>query len=396
MANMENESPTYCVVGAGHGGSAMAAHLALMGFEVNLYNRSPERLEAILMSGGVELLAPELNDVPSGFACIKRATSNMEEALEGVDIVRVCIPATGHAFIAEQCAPHLRDGQIVVLNPGRTGGALEFHHVLKGAGCRSDVTVAEAQTFLYACRKLNPVQVQVFRMKNTVPVAALKAYRTAEVVKKLRIAFPRFVPGDNVMKTSLGNIGAIFHPAVMVFNAARIDSARRFEFYVDGITPSVAMALENVDRERIAVSEALGFGAMSARDWLYLSYSAAGANLYEAMRANPGYRGISAPITLNVRYLHEDVPMSLVPIASIGDTLKVPTPTIKAIIQIASILTGCDYWKTGRTAERLGIAELSLQEIRRLVVEGELADRSEDRTLSMGKHRVPLWASLGE
>lgn len=361
----------FCVIGAGHGGSAMAAHLSLMGFEASLYNRSPERLDPILSSGGIELLASDQDDVPSGFARINVVTSNIQEALEGVDVVMVCIPANGHAFIAGQCAPYLRDGQIVVLNPGRTGGALEFHHVLKTAGCKSDVTIAEAQTFLYASRKLNPAQVKIFRLKNTIPVAALKAYRTAEVVRKLRIAFPRFVPGDNVMKTSLENIGAVFHPAVVIFNAARIDSAHEFEFYVEGITPSVATALEKIDRERIEVSEALGFRAMTAREWLYLSYSAAGDNLYEAIRANLGYKGVSAPITLNVRYLHEDVPMSLIPIASLGDKLNVSTPAIKAVIQLASTLTGCDYWSTGRTVERLGIAELSLKEIRRLVVDGE-------------------------
>ncbi len=396
MANMTSGNPKYCVVGAGHGGSAMAAHLSLMGFEVNLYNRSPERLEPMLTSGGIELLAPELDDIPSGFARIEVATADMEEALEGVDIIMVCVPATGHAFIAEQCAPHLRDGQIVVLNPGRTGGALEFHHMLRSAGCGGDATIAEAQTFLYASRKVNPAQVQIFRMKNTIPVAALKAYRTAEVIKKLRIAFPKFVPGDNVMKTSLGNIGAVFHPAVVVFNAARIDSADEFEFYTEGITPSVATALEDIDSERIAVSEALGFRAMSAREWLYLSYSAAGSNLYDAIRANHGYRGISAPITLNVRYLHEDVPMSLVPIASIGEMLEVPTPTIRAIIQVASTLTGCDYWSTGRTVERLGLAGLSVKEIRRLVVEGELAADAEDTTPSKGKHRAYHWAGLGD
>jgi opine dehydrogenase len=351
----------------------MAAHLSLLGFEVNLYNRSPERLEPLRRSGGIELLALGLEDVPSGFASIRLLTSNMTEALRSVEIIMVCVPATGHANIAEQCAPHLHDGQIVILNPGRTGGALEFSHILKTAGCKRDVTIAEAQTFLYACRKLNPAQVQIFRMKNTIPVAALKAYRTAEVVRTLRIAFPRFVPGDNVMKTSLENIGAVFHPAVTVFNAARIDSATEFEFYVEGITPSVAKVLEGIDRERIEVSEALGFRAMSAREWLYLSYSAAGTNLYEAIRANPGYKGISAPITLNVRYLHEDVPMSLVPIASLGDKLNVETPNIKSVIQLASALTGFEYWKTGRTVERLGLADLNLQQIRRLVVDGEVS-----------------------
>ena len=37
----------YTVIGAGHGGKAMAAHLALMGFPVTLWNRSFEHIEVI-------------------------------------------------------------------------------------------------------------------------------------------------------------------------------------------------------------------------------------------------------------------------------------------------------------------------------------------------------------
>ena len=37
----------YTVIGAGHGGKAMAAHLALMGFQVTLYNRNPEHIAAL-------------------------------------------------------------------------------------------------------------------------------------------------------------------------------------------------------------------------------------------------------------------------------------------------------------------------------------------------------------
>jgi len=368
-----DQRPSFCVVGAGHGGLAMSAHLSLLGFDVKLFNRTPQRLEPIRQSGTIQLLAPGLGDLPHGAARIKLATSSMKAALRGANLVMVCVPANGHAYIAEQCAPHLVDGQIVVLNPGRTGGALEFRHVLHRMGCEADVTICEAQTFLYACRTVNPAQVRIFRLKNNVPVAALKAYRTVQVVDKLRAAFPQFVPGDNVIKTSMENIGAVFHPTVVVLNAGRIDSASEFEFYVHGITPAVARVLETLDKERIAVAEALGFRIMSAREWLYMAYDAVGRSLYDAIRANSGYKGILAPITLNVRYLDEDVPMSLVPIASLGEMLKVPTPTINSVIQLASTLTGIDYWETGRTVERLGLAGLDLRAIRRLVIEGELA-----------------------
>ena len=369
----QKERPNFCVLGAGHGGTAMAAHLSLMGFRVALYNRSPERLRPIELQGGIELLASDMDGVPRGMAKLDVVTDKIEEALEGADQIMVVVPANGHSFMAEQIAPYLRDGQIIVLHPGRTGGALEVHSILRNKGVKADVIVAEAQTFIYASRAMNPAQTKIFRVKNNIPVAAIPAHRTPEVVRALRIAFPQFVPGDNVMKTSLDNIGAIFHPAVTVLNAARIESTHgEFDYYTEGITPTMSLILEAIDKERVTVAEALGFRAMSAREWLYVAYDAAGPTLYEAMRANRGYDGIKAPKTLYTRYISEDIPMSLVPISSIGDMVGVPTPTIKAIVHMGSLLHKCDYWAEGRTAERLGLAGLSLKQIRRLILEGEL------------------------
>ncbi|MDH7604855.1 MAG: NAD/NADP octopine/nopaline dehydrogenase family protein, partial [Melioribacter sp.] len=91
-------------------------------------------------------------------------------------------------------------------------------------------------------------------------------------------------------------------------------------------------------------------------------------NLYGAMKANPGYRGIKAPNRLNMRYITEDVPMSLVPISSVGKKFGVQTPTIDAIIHLASILTQTDYWKEGRTVERLNIQNMTLKELRLLAI----------------------------
>jgi opine dehydrogenase len=96
---------------------------------------------------------------------------------------------------------------------------------------KADVLIGEAQTLLYASRNINPAQVKIFGLKNTIPVAALPGQRTAELVKVLRQVYPQFVPGDNVLKTSLNNIGAVFHPALTVLNAARIESTRgEFQF----------------------------------------------------------------------------------------------------------------------------------------------------------------------
>ena len=386
----KRDFPRFAVLGAGHGGTAMAGHLSLMGFDVSLYNRGGDRLGPIQAAGGIEIISDCGDSLPSGFAKMEIITTDADEAIRDRDVLMVVVPATAHRFIAEKIAPHLADGQLVVLNPGRTGGALEVLRVIRDKGCGADVVVAEAQTFLYASRSVNPAQTRILRVKNSIPVAALPAHSTPEVVKALRHAFPQFVPGDNVMKTSLDNIGAIFHPAVTVLNAARIESTNGdFDYYTEGITQSVSLILEAMDRERVAVAEALGFRAMSAREWLYIAYDAAGRTLHEAMRANRGYDGIKAPKTVYTRYISEDIPMSLVPISSLGRLVDVPTPNIDAIILLGSVLHGVDYRAEGRTAESLGLAGKSLKQIRRFILDGEDTEK-EDRIWREQSSRVPL------
>ncbi|HID55052.1 TPA: NADP transhydrogenase subunit alpha [Candidatus Poribacteria bacterium] len=352
-------------MGAGNGGLALAGHLAIMGFDVTLWNRSEERLKGIRKRGGIEV-----SGAVEGFARIKTVTTDVEEAISQADVIMVAIPATGHGYIAEISAPYLREDQIVILNPGRTGGALEFTNVLERFGKLDGVIVSEAQTFLYASRTISPCRVMIKRIKNSVPLAALPAYLTPHVLRVIRTAFPQFVPSDTVLNTSFNNIGAVFHPALLLLNASRVELNEKFDYYVEGVTPSIARVLEEIDKERVAVATALGVRTYTAREWLYLAYDVAGKTLYEALQNNPVYVGISAPNTLNHRYITEDVPTSLVPLASIGEMLKVPTPVIRSIIHLASTIHGVDYWKVGRTAEKLGLKGLSVREIRRLALEG--------------------------
>jgi hypothetical protein len=51
----DSMAANFAVIGAGHGGKAMAAHLALMGFKVSLYNRTMSHIEVIKTRGGIEL-----------------------------------------------------------------------------------------------------------------------------------------------------------------------------------------------------------------------------------------------------------------------------------------------------------------------------------------------------
>jgi opine dehydrogenase len=358
----------FAVLGAGHGGKALAAHLAIKGFSVNLYNRTFSRIKPIKLMRGIEL-----EGEVKGFGRLDIVTDDMESAIEGADIIMVVVPANGHRPTAAKCAPFLKNGQIVVLNPGRTCGALEFLQVLRESGNNNDVIISEAQTFIYASRGMGPATAKIFRIKQAIPVAAIPSGKTEEVVDKLNTAFPEFISGTDVIETSLNNMGAVFHPSITILNASRIESTLgNFQFYIEGVTQSVAKILEAVDRERVRIAGALECGNIySAIDWLSMAYNVVEDNLFDAIHSNPGYVGIMAPRTTNVRYITEDVPMSLVPISEVGKKTEVETPVIDSLIHIADSIFDKDFREMGRNLNSLGMTDLNIDQIRRLLIEGK-------------------------
>lgn len=366
---MNTPATRYTIIGAGHGGKAMSAHLALMGFEVTLYNRTPEHIEAIKARGGIALESQETG--PRGFGRLACITSNIEKALKNADVIMVVVPAFAHRDVAITAAPYLQDGQIIILHPGRTLGAMEFQKALCDEGAPARVIIGEAQTFIYASRSDGPAQARIFRIKDAVPLAALPATQTRCILEAINPAYPQFIDGINVLYTGMNNIGAIFHPAITMLNAGWIETTSgEFQFYLDGVTATVARIMEVLDRERVTVASSLGVRAITAKEWLQLAYNASGDNLHEAIHNQPGYRGISAPPTMNNRYLTEDVPMSLVPIASLGQHYGVSVRGMDSIIRLASIAHYTDYWRRGRTTDKLGISHLSVSELTKYVNEG--------------------------
>jgi opine dehydrogenase len=359
----------YTVLGAGHGGKAMAAHLALMGMDVVLWNRTFEHISLIKQRGGIELESVEGG--PHGFGKLSLVTSDIEQAVSHAQVIMVVLPSSAHADIAKATARFLKNQQIIVLHPGRTLGAMEFAKVIRDHGCTADITVSEAETFIYASRADGPVQARIFRVKEAVPLAALPSCRTELVLKAIRCAYPQFIDGVDVLHTGLNNMGAIFHPALTLLNAGWIEATHGdYQFYIDGVTPSVARALEVLDRERVTVASSVGIRARTSLEWLKLAYNAEGVDLQDAIHNQPGYYGIKAPSTLNHRYLFEDVPMSLVPIASLGKRYGVSVRGIESIINLAGIIHHTNYWRRGRTVERLGLEQWSVSELTRYVQEG--------------------------
>ncbi len=66
--------------------------------------------------------------------------------------------------------------------------------------------------------------------------------------------------------------------------------------------------------------------------------------------------------------MEEDIPCSLVPIASTGKMLNVETPTIDSVIHMGALMNSTDYWANGRTMENLDLAGMSVRDLRLLAI----------------------------
>ena len=351
------------ILGAGAGGTAMAFDCAAHGHDVRLFDfpQFPDNISRIAAQGGIH----SEGDI-SGFASVAYAGHDIEEALQQAELIYVVGPAYSTQAFGEVLAGELRPGQTVIVSPGSCGGALAFKHAA-GLELEDDtIRVAETSTLPYAVRLTEPGHVHVFlKLKAGNLLAALPGRCTASILELISDVYPGMELAHSVLQTSLQNANPVIHPAVTLANAARIESTGGdFLFYEEGVTDSVGRLIEAVDLERIAIGQALGITVLpdpviGVRQG-YMTASNYGAGYREA----PGFLGIGAQPQLDHRYLNEDVGYGLVFMSRLAQQLGVPTPTMNAIIQLASVLMSRDYAAEAlRTPESLGIGGRSAEEL---------------------------------
>jgi opine dehydrogenase len=351
---------TWAVIGGGNGGQALAGHLAILGQKVRLFDVMKETVDKLNEKGGIGL-----SRAVEGFGPLEFATTDMEKAMRGADNIILVLPSIYHASIAKKMIPYLRDGQTVLLHPESSCGAIAFRRQLDLARSSAGIVLGATSTLLYSCRILEPGKVCVFGLKQDVPMAALPAKDNDKLADAVCGVLPWFRPVENVAATSVGNLNAMMHPAPMLLNTARIEAEppQDYEYYHEGITPSIGKYIEYMDEERIAVGKALGVKLRSVREDYVAMYRCGDADtpLYMLCRNNQSYEGIMTAKTLRTRYLLEDIPYSLVPIQAVARIAGVETPCIDAIVGLAKNLLRGEL-DEGRTAQALGIDHMTKED----------------------------------
>ena len=354
------------VIGAGNGGQSIAGYFALQGYETSLYDIDVQKMNILKQKGGIELTGRI-----EGFGKIDCITTDIAEAVKGAEIVMVTTVANAHRAVAKSMAPYVEEGQMIILNPGRTCGALVFNQTLQTEGCTKRYYLGEAQTLVYACRVIENGKVNIIGVKDEVFLAGLPASDTEHILSKINPMYPCFVKADNVLRTSLENIGAMFHPCVCLFNAATIERQDEFWFYRD-MTEQVARFIEKFDQERLAVGKAYGVDLLSVMEWIKFAYKdTEGDTLCERMKNNPAYHDIKAPGTIFTRQLTEDIPTGVLPIMELGKAAGVEVPLLTSMVNTIEALLDIDLHTNGRSLKNLGLEGKSKDEILNFITNGE-------------------------
>lgn len=331
----------YTVIGAGHGGQALAGYLALQGAEVTLYNRTESVIENIKAYGKIEIqgcLQDEVTNIVT--------TSDIGEAIRYAEVIMVCIPSHHHAELAMKVRDLLTPKQIIILNPGRTLGAYYFDKEIDAMA--RGIIVAETDTFLLTSRKIKDGISKIFSLKEKVYLGC-NSENAEYIVDLLRKDLPMLYPANTMVYTSLSNIGSVFHPVPALFNIARIECGNDFLHYKEGITPTICTMLEKLDAERIQTAKKMGVDILSAKEWIQSVYKSKGDSLYEVIQNTQAYDEVMAPKDIYTRYIFEDISTGIVPLYCLAERLNVSNHIMKLVIELATEMFEYDFLKEGRS-----------------------------------------------
>ena len=351
------------VMGAGGGGLAVAYEWASQGHDVALYAQQAheDHLIPVRDRGGIQA-----EGVLEGFVNLKTVTTDIAEAMDGVEVVFVVGPAYATEPFGRDTRGHLRPGMTVVVCPSSSVGSLAFKRAAGLDLYDESIIVGETSTLPYAARASMHASVRIFhRFDVGLSAAAAPRSNTPRLLEVLRQVYANTEAAAGIFQTTLQNGNPVIHPAVTLLNAALIErTGGDFMFYEEGVTEAVGRLIQQVDGERISVGRALGVDIFSEPDLGVRQGYMSESNYSTGYSTAPGFRGIKAQDELHHRYLTEDVGYSMVFLTDLARQLSVPTPTMDAIIHIASIVAGEDFaTNRARTVDKMGLSGLTREEL---------------------------------
>jgi opine dehydrogenase len=380
------------VLGAGPTGQLLAAEALAAGREVRMHSAFGRELAELRAGGGITVRGRHLvgtyavtESAPAPARPAIRLCAAIDDAVAGADLVVLATPATVHPTYAGLLAHALPDTvAAIVLIPGRFLGSVELHRALRRHGWRGEAPIAETAAVPYLARE-DGGAIVVDGVAARLPLARLGGPADA-VAGMLAAILPAVVAVPSVLDIAFAGVTGVAGVAPVILNAGLARSGEP-PLWRELVTPHLAgTILRDLDEERREVGFAYGardlpsaaatlaatFGddGEPVPDGDDLAAALAGLGAFAHCRltdaCGPQLGDASRPqLGDDSRpQLGDDVPNVLVPLASAGRHVGVPTPATDAVVALASVLARSDFARHGRRLETLGLDHVPAHDLR--------------------------------
>lgn len=342
------------ILGAGSGGTAMAADLKQKGHTVFLLKTSsrPSAHFSWMQNHGNQVEWEEngklsqvrLDEVSPDLSLVSRA-----------DIVVLFVQTAYQESVLRKAGPYLREDQVLLLEPGYLGSAL----VLRYSGGKK-LTAAEAESSPIDCRIVQPGRVRVLFRNIRNPVGVYPAGEGSRVMERLKPLGYSFTLVHAAAEAALHNPNLIVHTLGGIMSIPRIEytGGKGYRMYEEVFTPRVWNMAEALDQEKKTVLQRMGYPPISYIEACAYRNSPGGEQAENVFRRYARESSPDGPEVPDSRFITEDVPEGLVLLESLGSYFHIPTPMCTALIELASASCQTDFRVQGRTLERLGQKEV--------------------------------------
>ncbi|MEL6793192.1 MAG: hypothetical protein AAFP78_07045 [Pseudomonadota bacterium] len=355
------------VLGGADDARLIAALCLAEGAEVTLFSAYGAELEelksgvALRGAGPVGSYQTNRGDAPS-----IRTTAEIDGAVAGADLIFLTGPIHKQRTYAMVLADHLKDGQVIVLAPGRSMGALEAAWLLRVGGMTADVTLVECQGLPFWFT----TQGNTLHLAEAAPAAAatLPSGR-GDVLTALARYLPNLAPAQSVLASGFADgSGLVEAPALLLGGAAMgaggpsvpmggqpLEENASFRTLIG---PEQCEVIRQMAEERRAVARRFGVRDLpNDADWL---------DIYAGQASGEGRRPVPSAEEAK-RILRDAAIGSLEPLISAARLADVAVPVTEATLQMISSTLGADLAPAGRRLETVGVTASDIDDARRVM-----------------------------
>ncbi|WCK80079.1 NAD/NADP-dependent octopine/nopaline dehydrogenase family protein [Agrobacterium fabrum] len=263
-------------------------------------------------------------------------------AVSGADAVVIAVPGFGKKPLFDTLASAMAPGQPLIIS---AHGPMDCIYFAKAAaGHAKTFPVVVLSTTVATSKREGATGVLVSALRSKVDMSTLPASWLKRGLELCETLFgERFYAKEDALVIALSNLNPELHAGNVLCNLTRLENGEDWAIY-GMISRSAGRMIDDLDKERLATAAAFGFEVRDVRDHFSLSFGVEPAAVdvmakeVDRMRGSP--RG---PKTADTRFVLEDVPFGLVPLATIGRIAGAPMPLHEASTLLFSSLYGMDF-----------------------------------------------------